>query len=317
MQIHIGLKEGDDLIIRFNSITDIPADAPFSPGKESNPSMVFKTGRILDSENSGNFSLGISQLTPLNIFINRSDLTDTGGEIPGINRLLFDRSQSVSTEQIYTALLNVMKPEDTGLSLRHIPSTGGFELVSDRIFIDQLQVEEISKIPVASFPVITYLANSISKGNNSTPYSFISALDATLYKGIPEGNGIVINEWLADDLDANEGDTLQLTWFSPDPENRLTEEKSDFIVSQVVTMENIWADSLLMPEFPGIAGSESCTDWDAGVEIKMDRIRKKDEDYWNKYGGTPKAFINYAKGKELWAGNFGPATSIRFQEESN
>ncbi len=312
---YIGLKEGDDLIIRFSSITDIPADAPFSPGKGSNPSVVFRTGRILGAENSGNFSLGISQLTPLNIFINRSDLTDANGKIPRINRLLFERSQSVSTEQVNTALVKVMKPEDTGLSLRHIPSTGGYELVSDRIFIDQFQVEEITKLPVASFPVITYLANSISKDNKSTPYSFISALDGSLYMGIPEGNGIVINEWLADDLDAKQGDTLQVTWFSPDPQNRLTEEKLDFIVSMVVRMDHIWADSLLMPEFPGIAGSESCTDWDAGVEINMDLIRRKDEDYWNKYGGTPKAFINYAKGKELWAGNFGPATSIRFKED--
>jgi ABC-type antimicrobial peptide transport system permease subunit len=89
----------------------------------------------------------------------------------------------------------------------------------------------------------------------------------------------------------------------------------DFIVTRVVTMQGIWSDSLLMPEFPGIAGSESCTDWDAGVEVNMDLIRKKDEEYWNKYGGTPKAFINYEKGKELWAGNFGPATSIRFNKD--
>ena len=124
----------------------------------------------------------------------------------------------------------------------------------------------------------------------------------------------MINKWLADDLNAVRGDTLEVTWYSPDPLNRLTEEKMNFIVTRVVEMNGIWSDSLLMPEFPGIAGSESCTDWDAGVDIKMDLIRKKDEEYWNKFGGTPKAFINYEKGKELWAGNFGPATSIRFKK---
>ena len=60
-------------------------------------------------------------------------------------------------------------------------------------------------MPLSSFPVITYLANSIVNGNRSTPYSFISALDPSLYEGVPEGNGIVINEWLADDLNAKEG----------------------------------------------------------------------------------------------------------------
>ena len=77
-------------------------------------------------------------------------------------------------------------------------------------------------------------------------------------------------------------------------------------------MEGIWGDSLLMPDFPGISGSESCSEWDAGVPVKLNEIRQKDEEYWNKFRGTPKAFINYDKGIELWGNNFGPATAIRF-----
>jgi putative ABC transport system permease protein len=312
---YLHLKEGDELIIRFNPITDIPADAPFSPRDDPTASLVLKIGIILNPDNTGNFSLGISQIIPLNLFINRSDLTDANGEIPRINRLLFENQNGISVPGIYKALHEVMKPEDTGLLLRMIPETDEHELISDRIFIDQTQVDEIKKISIPSFPVITYLANSIRNGNKSAPYSFISALDPSLYNGVPEGNGIVINSWLAEDLSANKGDTLEVKWYSPDHLNHLTEEKMDFIVSQVVEMKGIWSDSLLMPEFPGIAGSESCTDWDAGVEINMDLIRKKDEDYWNKFGGTPKAFINYEKGKELWASNFGPATSIRFNKD--
>ena len=47
-------------------------------------------------------------------------------------------------------------------------------------------------------------------------------------------------------------------------------------------------------------------------QIKLNDIRKKDEEYWNKFRGTPKAFINYDKGIELWGNNFGPATAMRF-----
>ena len=93
---YLGLKQGDELIIRFNTISDIPADAPFSPGKDATASMVLKTGNILNSDESGNFSLGISQITPMNIFINRSDLTDNKENIPKINRLLFDNKQNIS-----------------------------------------------------------------------------------------------------------------------------------------------------------------------------------------------------------------------------
>jgi putative ABC transport system permease protein len=312
---YLGLKNGDELIIRFNTISDIPADAPFSPGNDATTSVVLKTGMILNTGSSGNFSLGISQIIPLNIFINRSDLNDTDGKVTKINRLLFENQKNITVQDIYRTLGKVIKPEDTGLSLRPVPKTGEHELISDRIFIDQPQVDEIKKMSVSSFPVITYLANSIMKGKKSAPYSFISALDPSLYYGVPEGNGIVINKWLAEDIGAMKGDTLEVKWYSSDPANHLSEEKMDFFVSQIVEMRGIWSDSLLMPEFPGIAGSKSCTDWDAGMDINLELIRKKDEDYWNKFRGTPKAFINYNKGKELWAGNFGPATSIRFDKD--
>jgi ABC-type lipoprotein release transport system permease subunit len=312
---YLGLSPGDELIVRFNALSDIPAEAPFSPAKNATESLVLKTVTIITSAGSGNFSLGISQITPLNIFVSRSDLTDDQGNIPKINRLIFENGQSVSISDIYKGLGKVLKPEDTGLSLRFIPQTGGYELISDRIFIDQVQVDEINKLSLPSFPVLTYLANSFTNGEKITPYSFISALDPSLYNGVPVGNGIVINTWMAADLDAREGDTISVSWYSPDPMNRLMEVKMDFVVSRVVEMENIWADSLLMPEFPGIAGSKSCTDWDAGASINLDLIRDKDEKYWNRFGGTPKAFINYEKGRELWGNNFGPVTSIRFRSD--
>jgi hypothetical protein len=68
---------------------------------------------------------------------------------------------------------------------------------------------------------------------------------------------------------------------------------------------------MLMPEFPGITGSRSCTEWDAGIPLDMKRIRDKDEDYWNDHAGTPKAFIRYETGAALWGNQFGPATAIR------
>ena len=123
---------------------------------------------------------------------------------------------------------------------------------------------------------------------------------------------MIINRWMAEDLAVSSGDTIQMFWYSPDSLNKLVEESSRFVVKRIVDMQGIWSDSLLMPDFPGISGRESCSDWDAGVPIKMHDIRQKDEDYWNRYRGTPKAFINYDTGKKLWGNNFGPATALRF-----
>jgi ABC-type antimicrobial peptide transport system permease subunit len=308
----LGIKKGEDLIIKYSEISDIPHDAPFSPGKEAGKSIVMRVGTILESYQTGNFSLSISQITPMNIFINLKDLEVEHGNHLKINRLLIKNEKKNSLAQISALIKQSLKPADVGIRLRKITKTGEFELVSDRIFIDETILKEISKLMPSAAPVLTYLANRFDSRKSSTPYSFISALPSSLYPEIADGKGMLINRWLANDLSAGEGDIVKMYWYSPDSVNKLIEKSGDFIIKRIVDMEGIWSDSLLMPDFPGIAGKESCSDWDAGVPIKMHEIRQRDEDYWNKYRGTPKAFISYETGKKLWGNNFGPATSVRF-----
>jgi putative ABC transport system permease protein len=311
LAVQLEVKTGDDIIIRFNQPSDIPADAPFAPATVEGKSVVMKIGKIIGSELTGNFSLSISQIVPMNIFINWSDLEGESIKSHRINRLLVGKNSSASTYKVKSALKSVLRPSDVGLRVREIKKTGQFEIISDRIFIDEAVVKEIENKLPSSAPVLTYLGNRINSGSLSTPYSFVAALPPSIYPEIATGNGIIINRWLADDLSVTDGDTVQLFWYSPDSLNNLVEKTNAFVVKKVVEFQGIWADSLLMPDFPGIAGSESCSDWDAGVPIKMDQIRDKDEAYWNKYKGSPKAFISYEKGKEIWGNNFGPATAIR------
>lgn len=311
---YLGLAAGDEIAIHFNPLSDLPADAPFAPEGNEGESLVLKVAGILDQSQSGNFSLGISQIIPMNVFVNLNALNYNSGQVKRINRLIISNESKRSESEVYNNLKALLKPDDIGLKIRSIPATGGHELISNRIFIDQLTINEIiEQIPSAS-PVITYMINDFRSGDKSSPYSFISALPSGLYEGIPAADKININRWLAEDLSVNEGDTLFLSWYSPDPLNHLAEVSGKFIVNKIIDLRGIWADSLLMPGFPGIAGKESCSEWDAGVEIDMKKIREKDEDYWNKHRGLPKAFINYNSGEKLWGNNFGPATSMRFPE---
>ncbi len=309
---HLDVKAGDDLIVRFFPIDDIPADAPFAPASGDGNSVVMKIGNILGPETNGNFSLSISQITPMNIFLNLSDLVSESDKPLKINRLLIDRLNSIAKDEAVNILKNTLRPSDAGLSIREVTETGGTELVSDRIFMDEILINEIKENIPSSAPAITYLGNSIISASGSTPYSFVAAIPSSIYPEIVSDNDIIINNWLADDLKVIEGDTLTMQWYSPDSLNKLVENSDLFVVRRIVKIDGIWGDSLLMPDFPGIAGSESCSDWDAGVPIKMGSIRDKDEEYWKQYKGTPKAFINYLKGKEIWGSNYGPATSIRF-----
>ena len=45
---------------------------------------------------------------------------------------------------------------------------------------------------------------------------------------------------------------------------------------------------LLAPEYPGISDAPTISDWDPPFPMDLGRIRKVDEDYWNRYRATPK-----------------------------
>lgn len=311
---YLDVKTGDELIIRFRKISDIPADAPFAPEQDEKTSVVMKIGSVLDTSHGGNFSLAISQIVPMNIFMNLSDINPGHQNMPGINRLLIDKTANISISQFKSLVKKNLKLSDIGLKLREVSKTGSIELISDRVFIDKYLIEEAGNTDLHSAPLITYLGNRFISESGSTPYSFISAIPESIYPEIAGGDTIIINRWMSEDIKAGNGDSILVYWYSPDSLNKLKENKHRFIIGKVVVIKGIWSDSLLMPEFPGISGSESCSSWDAGIPIKTNEIRDKDEDYWNRYKGTPKAFISYKTGSELWGNNFGPATSIRFPE---
>jgi ABC-type lipoprotein release transport system permease subunit len=308
------VKVGDDIIIRFRKITGIPPDAPFAETKEEESSLVLKIGSVLSAKDKGDFSLSISQITPSNVFISISDLKNLYGKEPGFNRLILDRNTGLKINEISELLKEVIEPSDLGLTIRQVKATGQTEIVSERIFLDNEIVNQIRKsIPQAS-PVITYMANEIRSGDRTTPYSFVSAIPATFFSSSHKKGAISINDWLADDLQVHNGDSISLTWYSPDSLKSLSTAKKKFIIEETVSMKGIWSDSMLMPDFPGISGTEHCSSWDAGVPVKLNEIRDKDEAYWDEHRGTPKAFLSYDEGSELWGNNFGIATSLRFPD---
>ena len=303
---------GDDIIVRFESISNIPLNAPFAPELDPHESIILTVGAIANNDSYDNFTLGISQIKALNIFFNLSDLGQAFEGGAKTNRMLIENNKFITPEVAENALKEVLAPEDAGLHIRKIETLNQYEIVSDRIFIDENVVREIMVATPQASPLITYLANSINANCKSTPYSFVSAIPENLYMESPQGKNITINTWLAEDLAAKPGDTVVLRYYVSDSKNNLSEDSSEFIVDKIVSIDKIWGDPNFMPEFPGIAGSESCSNWDAGVSINYDNIREKDEDYWYNFKGTPKAFIYYEEGVSIWGNNFGPATALRF-----
>lgn len=312
---HLGISEGEDLIIKLREADPIPANAPFAPAERKDGSIVLRVSRIIRPYQSGNFSLGISQMVPQNIFINLKDLQPDRDSSFRVNRFLVANNKNVSESAIYNIIKANITPSDIGLKIRTSEVTGEPEIISDRIFIDSSIVSTITSNISGSYPIITYLANSLKRGIREAPYSFVCGLPGNESFNI-KGDQIAINKWLADDIDAKPGDIITLKWYVP-VRNLLEEREMDFTLTRIILSEGRFSDPSLMPEFPGISGSTSCSSWDAGIPILMDKIRDKDEVYWNRYKGTPKAFIDYNTGKKIWSNYFGSATAVRFSREIN
>ena len=311
---HLGISAGDEIIIKFRDVDPIPSNAPFAPSKtDDDASLVMKVGTVLNPDQKSNFSLGISQIVPMNVFINLSDLDNNKSASFRANRLLVQNSGDHQVSFFSDALSRILSPSDIGLTVRKSLKTGETELISDRIFIDSAIVEDIRSEISSAAPVITYLGNNFQVDGRSAPYSFVTAF---YNRDIGESE-IEINKWLADDLDAGTGDTLTMTWYVQGFNNLLEEKSKDFLISDILPDDHLYADPLLMPEFPGISGKTTCSGWDAGIPLLLENIRDKDEEYWNDYKGTPKAFINYSTGRKLWGNIFGTATAIRFPETEN
>ncbi len=164
--------------------------------------------------------------------------------------------------------------------------------------------------------VLTYLANLIRAGDHATPYSMVTAADGPYLPRDMRDDEIIVNQWLADDLQVKPGDSVALSYYVVDSGSRLVERTNTFRVRQIVPLKGIYADRTLMPEFPGLAKAESTHDWDAGFPLVYP-IRAKDEAYWKAYRGTPKAFVTLAAGQAMWGNRFGALTAIRYEVPTN
>jgi ABC-type lipoprotein release transport system permease subunit len=123
----------------------------------------------------------------------------------------------------------------------------------------------------------------------------------------------VLNEWAADDLSVTVGDSVEFEYFVWEDEGRLVTHDASFRVADVVPIAGAAGDPSLAPDYPGITEAVDLTGWDPPFEIDLGLIRPQDEDYWDEYRTTPKAFIPLETGQQLWESRWGSLTSIRLK----
>lgn len=305
---------GNEVLLRIEKATTMPRDVPLVSDEGRTVALRLNVLAVADDATFARFDLQANQSSPLNVFVPRVWLAERIEQPGRANMILAARQKPGATAaELNVAVEEVWQPEDAGIELARLESQDVLELRSRRIFIDEsLGVEAMKADPNAK-GVLTYFVNEIRLGERATPYSMIAAVGGgDLIPADLRADEIVINQWLADDLGARVGDAIDLAYYIVGTRRKLHEQQGRFKVAKVVSLEGPARDPSLMPGFPGLADVDNCRDWKPGIPVDLDKIRTQDEQYWDEYRGTPKAFITLEAGQVRWSNQYGNLTAVRY-----
>jgi len=309
----LAAKPGDAVLLRVPKASRLSREAPISPQEDSSVALRLTVRAIASDEEFGRFSLHASQAPPFNAFVSLPWLQEQL-KLPGRANLVLmvmDRDPW-ALPTATAALRRAWDLADAELELREIPEANALELRTSRVFLDAPITDTALKAATNASGVLTYFVNELRAGDRAAPYSMVTAIGEPIVPRDMRDDEILINQWLAEDLNAKPGDELALSYYVVGIMRKMEERTSRFRIRAIVPMARPYADRSLMPDFPGMVEAKNCRDWDTGFPIALDKMRQKDNDYWEEHKGTPKAFVTLAAGQKMWTNRFGNLTAVRF-----
>ena len=344
----LAAKPGDEVLLRVSKVSALSQDVALTTRDGQTVALRLRVHAVVGAEELGRFSLQANQVAPFNAFVPLNLAQDKSGAPGRANLVVSDKASRLPPNfQRNRAINKYLCPlikgglieglsvpwlderesapwnnlllsgnwslADAQLSLRPLTNSPALELRTDRIFLDAPAVRAALAVDTNAQPILTYLATLLRAGTNATAYPMVTAAGAPLVPADLRDDEIVVNQWLADQLQLKPGGELELSYLLPDSGARLTEATNRFRVRSIVPMQMPWADRTLMPDFPGIASAERIGDWDAGFPLTHRKL--VDDAYWKQWRGTPKAFVSLSAGRKMWGNRFGDTTAVRFPAE--
>ena len=308
------VQPGGTLLIRTQHPSDIPIES-LHGRKEDNVRTVRAAVRaVLPRESLGEFSLQAQQGAVRAVFLPLALVQRELDVESRVNALLVSGLQNASS--LETLVRRHATLEDLGLRLRVLHGSIALESASGVLdsATGDATLAVASESGAKTQRLFTYLANTLRVGGREVPYSVVTAIDSLgLAPGSPPP--IALSDWAARDLNAKTGDALSMEYFLWEEPGQLVTRTAEFRVDRIVPLST--GDSEMTPAYPGITDASTLRDWDPPFPIDLKRVRPVDEMYWHTYSTTPKAFISFQTGQELWGSRYGALTSIRLLPSSN
>jgi putative ABC transport system permease protein len=323
----IGATDGGTVLVRVERPSAIPTESLHGHKEDPGRTIRVTVRAVMAPDQLGDFSIQPQQGAVRAIFVRLSRLQQDLDQKQLVNAMLIADRGGSNSDPLPALLKQHALLADYGLSLHALEDRQALALETTAGLIDAPRADAVERAGVASAmqprPVLTYLANSIRSGDRQVPYSLVTAVsageiapelarpwrtDASQPRVRPP---IVLNDWTARELAVRPGDPIVLDYYVWQEPGLLETRSADFTLAAIVPIAGAAADRRLAPVYPGISDADTLGDWDPPFPIDLKRVRPVDEAYWKEYRTTPKAFIPFAAGRELWTSRYGDRTSYR------
>ena len=306
----IGARVGGTILVRVQRPLDIPLESVHGRKDEVGQTLRLDVRQIVPAAALGDFALDAQQGAVRAVFVPLGLLQKELERSGRVNALLVANSAGKETaaNDVLTRLVrDEVDLSDLGLRLRTLTS-GDMSVESDAGLLTDEQAQAaqsaLAEVSAAATPIFTYLVNTLRVGDREIPYSLVTAMDAAAAT-----DGMVLNEWAASDLGARAGDVVTIEYYVWEEPGQLVTKSADLRVERIVP--TTFGDRDLAPVLPGISAAPTLSDWDPPFPVDLRRVRPRDEEYWDRYRTTPKAFVSLAAGQRLWRSRYGAVTSVR------
>ena len=330
----LGAEVGQAILVRVQRPSDVGLESLFADKDALGRTLRLTVRAVVPPEALGEFSLQPQQGEVRAVFLPLSRLREELDIEGRVNTLLASARPGVTdaSSVLERLVRSEVALEDQGLHVRRLPARDALSVEADGGVLSDRQAEATERVLAdagrSSTAVFTYLANALRVGAREVPYSLVAAVDLSTVGLEPDAAGgaadtsaglaagadassmpIVLNDWTARDLEAAVGDPLTLEYYVWEEPGQLVTRLTQFRVAGIVPINPLDRD--MAPTYPGITESATLDEWDPPFRIDLRRVRPVDEEYWQTYRTTPKAYIPLPVGRDIWRSRYGATTSIR------
>jgi hypothetical protein len=314
----LGVAPGDDVVIRLAAWKALPADSPLGDKADTIGSLRTKVAGVIPPRGLGRFALEPSQGAPRSIFIPLAAIQAAVGKPGHANTLVI-----AAKEDADGWVRANLRPSLADLGLRlDQPHAGTWQLEAETLVLPDRVDKAAHDAWDGESGVVTYLANAIRFAGRTIPYSTVVGVDSMRAfddDATPLADDeVALNRWAADDLRANIGDEVTITYYEPESTHGVLEEGPPLRLrlTRIVELQDATgkatpaADPRLAPRLPGVTDADSIADWDLPFDL-VEKVRDEDETYWEERTTTPKAFVSHGLATRLWGTRWGTESILR------